>query len=131
MRRGGKPSWKILLLRPTSASGCGELSRSEWLAALYRFQNAEAPSDLCVVDPMRDVVVTDAAEVDWTHFPVVEALEAITYDELRRLRSLLSTDCASPAPVSAFPTLPNGLVWPIGLPWKDEAPESPRPTMEA
>ncbi len=37
----------------------------------------------------RDARVTNPAQVDWDRFPVLAALEAVTTDELRRLRQLL------------------------------------------
>jgi hypothetical protein len=92
MRSGGKACWKTILLETPGGGGDAELSRPERLAALYRFQNGEAPVDVRLIDPHRQAVVTDPGDIDWTHFPVVDALEAVTRDELNRLRSLLRTD---------------------------------------
>jgi hypothetical protein len=45
----------------------------------------------------------DPADVDWENFPVLAALEAVTYDELRRLRGLLDSDLARPRRESSRP----------------------------
>ncbi|APR87750.1 hypothetical protein A7982_13099 [Minicystis rosea] len=94
---------------------------------LYRFQNGEEPRDVRLVDPLREVVVTDPGEIDWTHFPVIDALEAVTRDELRQLRSLLQADGlhtdglhtdglrADAAPSPAPPTPPFGISWGLEL----------------
>lgn len=108
MRSGGKACWKTILFEGGGAHVGGELSRPERLAALYRFQNGEAPGDVRLVDPQRKAVVTDPAEIDWTHFPVVDALEAVTREELHRLRSLLHAEQHPPTP-------PQGLVWGVDL----------------
>lgn len=113
MRSGGKACWKTILLETPGGGGDVELSRPERLAALYRFQNGEAMADVRLIDPNRQAEVTDPGEIDWTHFPVVDAIEAVTRDELKRLRSLLHADRhpAEPAP----PTPPHGLVWGLDL----------------
>lgn len=92
MVRGGKACWRTILLEAQRSGSERELSRHERLAALYRFQNGEAPVDVRLIDPQRQAEVTDPGEIDWTHFPVVDALEAVTRDELNRLRSLLRAD---------------------------------------
>lgn len=112
MRSGGKACWRTLLLE-SPGDGEGTLSRHERLAVLYRFQNGETPRHVRLVDPQRKAVVTDPAEIDWTHFPVLDALEAVTRDELRQLRCLLHTDgTPSPAPP---PTPPFGMSWGIEI----------------
>lgn len=87
MDSGSKACWKtVRLVTPAS----DVMSRPARLAALYRFQNGEAPADLRIFDPQRQAVVTDPGDVDWTSFPVVDALEAVSREELQRLRSLLA-----------------------------------------
>ncbi|MFT3765584.1 MAG: hypothetical protein QM820_08730 [Minicystis sp.] len=113
MRSGGKACWRTILLETPHDGGAGELSRPERLAALYRFQNGESPRDLRLVDPQRQAVVTDPAEIDWTSFPVIDALEAVTRDELQRLRSLLRAE-AGPSPARP-PTPPFGMSFGIDL----------------
>lgn len=111
---GEKACWKTVLLEApeTSPSALPELSRHERLAALYRFQNGQPLADLRLVDPARRAELTDPAQIDWTHFPVVDALEAVTRDELRRLRSLLRAEASS---AGRAPTPPNGMVWGVDL----------------
>ncbi len=88
MQGAGKTSWKRL-----SVHGA---DRGERLAALYRFQNREACLDhapaLIVADQDGDAarLINDPADVDWSGFPVIQAIEAVTHEELCRLRSLLS-----------------------------------------
>jgi hypothetical protein len=69
----------------------------ERLAALYRFQNGERWPDHCplLLIDAGDAELTDPAQIDWENFPVLAALEAVTRDELRRLRRLLRTDSAA------------------------------------
>jgi hypothetical protein len=86
MNGGGKTSWKKVQVH---GSGRGELRAEERLAALYRFQNREPQADLCFIDAPRDARVADPAEIDWSSFPLIHALEAVTHEELRLLRSLL------------------------------------------
>jgi len=106
MRSGGKACWKTILLEGPG-QGAEEPHRQVRLAALYRFQNGEAPAGLRFVDPSRAAAVTDPAEIDWTHFPVLDALEAVTRDELRRLRALLSAEATpTPSPAPAFTPSP-------------------------
>ena len=132
MRCGEKALWKTILLQAPgeAASGaCGtngaaaatapNMSRAERLAALYRFQNGEAPPGGHFYDPQHQAEVTDPGQIDWTHFPMIDALEAVTRDELQRLRSLLHAEAtfvsaSASAPASA-PTPPNGLVWGVDL----------------
>ena len=115
MRSGDKAPWKTMLLQTPGAArvACSDVPRAERLAALYRFQNGEASAGRRFYDPDLQAEVTDPGQVDWTHFPVIDALEAVTRDELQRLRSLLRADAVSgPGPT---PTPPNGLVWGIDL----------------
>jgi hypothetical protein len=106
MLSGGKACWKTILLEGPGPAVNGPRG-ADRLAALYRFQNGEAPAGLRFVDPRRQAAVTDPAEIDWTHFPVLDALEAVTRDELHRLRALLSPEHT--------PTPPNGMVWGVDL----------------
>jgi hypothetical protein len=112
MIRGGKPSWRTIRVQGPAASRdeLRELDTSERLAALYRLQIGQAPSDHCfftLVDGQRRATVGDPADVDWDMFPVLAALEAVTRDELRRLRHILRADPANlvdedpPAPTSS------------------------------
>lgn len=95
MRSGSKACWRNIRLED-AGGGEGvervERSRHELLAALYRFQNGEALTDLRLVDPHAREVVTDPAQIDWAQFPELSALEAVTRDELHRLRALLASD---------------------------------------
>lgn len=101
MMGGGKTSWKAIQVR-SPGSSCCDLYAAERLAALYRFQNGEPAADqgfanFVVCQPgRRDARVTDPGEVDWDTFPVLAALEAVTTDELRRLRLLLNSDDDDP-----------------------------------
>ena len=92
MNRGGKTCWKAIQVQ--GKSGGRPLDAVERLAALYRFQTGEGSTDLRFVrgGPLAKAEVTDPADVDWDAFPVLAALEAVTWDELRRLRSLLRSD---------------------------------------
>jgi hypothetical protein len=116
MTHGGKTCWKALRVRgPTGAgrSDRHELHGSERLVALYRFQNGEGADHAfgCSIggDGRREVVVTDPGQVDWDSFPLVAALEAVTHDELSRLRSLLRSpsshdvDAGGSAPQTRVP----------------------------
>jgi hypothetical protein len=114
MRGGEKTCWKTLRLQAPGDAGARAVSRSDRLAALYRFQNGEAPAGLVLVDPRHEAVVTDPADVDWTHFPLVDALEAVSRDEIARLRTLLSSP-PSAAASSRPATPPLGLVWGVDL----------------
>ena len=84
MSGGTRTNWRALRVVGLTAG------RSERLAALYRFQNGEASPDLALafVDGANEVFVTDPAEVDWSGFPLIDALEAVAADEIRRLRNL-------------------------------------------
>jgi len=113
MRSGDKALWKSMLLQAPGEAVSMDVSRTERLAALYRFQNGEAPAGRHFYDPDLKAVVTDPGQVDWTAFPVIDALEAVTRDELQRLRSLLRAEPASVG--TATPTPPNGLVWGVDL----------------
>lgn len=116
MHRGDKALWKTMLLETPGPGASGDVSRAERLAALYRFQNGEAPSGRHFYDPALQSEVTDPGQVDWTHFPVIDALEAVTRDELQRLRALLRADAvATPGGEPARPTPPHGLVWGLDL----------------
>ena len=97
MRSGGKACWRTIQLEIAGGAVTGEISRSERLAALYRFQNGETLPDLRLVDPHACEVVTDPAQIDWAQFPVVSALEAVGRDELCRLRALLRADAGAPS----------------------------------
>jgi hypothetical protein len=92
MNRGGKTIWKAIRVR--GPGDAGELVAAERLAALYHFQNGERAPGHCFIDALREAEVTDPAEVDWSSFPVLAALEAVTCDELRRLRLLLRGSAA-------------------------------------
>lgn len=125
MRGGEKTCWRAIQLEaPTTSVGELSPSRQERLAALYRFQNGQQPTDVRFVHVGEHASgtreVTDPAQIDWTHFPVIDAMEAVTRDELRRLRSLLRADApseagAASAPGGLSPTPPNGLVWGVDL----------------
>ncbi len=80
-----------------------KLEATERLVALYRLQNGEPSPEHCFTP-----VVTSAAEVDWEGFPLLAALEAVTFDELRRLRGLLgaSAEDATPTSPAFFETRP-------------------------
>jgi hypothetical protein len=109
MIRGGKTSWRALTVQRTGEGQGGHLDGSERLAALYRFQNGDAGGDHAFVlgEGRARVEVDSPADVDWDAFPVLAALEAVTRDELRRLRSILRSDPANrvdedpPAPTSS------------------------------
>jgi len=75
------------------AHGCPELAGAERLAALYRLQTGEpgaVDGFAYFVHGRCDAPVTDPGQVDWDRFPVLAALEAVTTDELRRLREILA-----------------------------------------
>jgi hypothetical protein len=134
MNGGAKTCWRTVAAQPLAGdasvavvdgappdkAGLCPIPRGRWLAALYRLQNGEPIDGLQLVDPARAVPLTDPADVDWTGFPVLEALEATARDELRMLRSLLDEPphpLASPPPPrreDAF-TPPGGLVWGLDL----------------
>jgi hypothetical protein len=123
MNGGAKTSWRSIEAQPIDPTDApAGVSRGRWLAALHRLQNGEALGGLRLVGrghghDAHTAVVTDPAEVDWTGFPILEALEAVSRDELRRLRSLLDETlhpCASP-PRDDGLTPPGGLVWGIDL----------------
>lgn len=95
MRSGGKACWRTIQLEIAGGELPGDLSRAERLAALYRFQNGEAPPELRLFDPHAREVVTDPAQIDWAQFPLVSALEAVGHDELSRLRALLRADSSA------------------------------------
>ena len=107
MRSPGKACWRTIVFQTAEGERCCALPRPEQLAALYRFQNGEALVGVQPVDPRCGALLGDPAEIDWTGFPVVDALEAVMSDELSRLRSLLHTDAA--------PTPRHGLVWGVDL----------------
>jgi hypothetical protein len=94
MNGGGKTWWKAIQVH--DPGGGRALEASERLAALYRFQNGEVLAGYRFTAGLRSMgepplaaVVTDPADVDWEAFPILAALEAVTCDELRRLRALL------------------------------------------
>jgi hypothetical protein len=103
MRSGGKACWRTIQLEDAGGGEREGISRHERLAALYRFQNGEALTDLRLVDPLARVEVTDPAQIDWAQFPELSALEAVTRDELHRLRTLLRAD-AGVEPRRALPS---------------------------
>jgi hypothetical protein len=135
MRGGEKTCWRSIRFEAHGERASEPWpSRQERLAALYRFQMGQALSDVRLVDAGGTREVTDPAQIDWTHFPVLDALEAVTRDELHRLRSLLRTDTVSApagqaAQASASLTPPNGLVWGVDLRrlGRDGATASPLP----
>jgi hypothetical protein len=98
MNSGGNTSWKAIRIHGPDAR---ELLGAERLAALYRFQNGELADDHGIVDTLREAEVVAPDHVDWTSFPVLAALEAVTRDELFRLRTLI----LGASPVS--PTVPR------------------------
>jgi hypothetical protein len=130
MVHGGKTCWKVIRVRGPEGAGREErleLHGSERLVALYRFQHGEGSADhgFTVGAPppnhqakrlgsavggggRREVVLTDPGEVDWDKFPVVAALEAVTRDELSRLRSLLRADHLLDARSPGFRSQPRG-----------------------
>ena len=87
MNGGVKTSWKAIRIHPPGSSS--ELSGAERLAALYRFQNGELAAGHVLADAARGAEVVGPDQIDWTTFPVLAALEAVTTDELFRLRSLI------------------------------------------
>ena len=109
MNRPSKTSWKaIRVRRPGAVDLLRDVDAAERLAALYRFQNGDAGSDHAFLRSSpehAEAHVTDPAEVDWETFPVLAALEAVTRDELRRLRRLLRADAAN---LWDEPTPPHG-----------------------
>jgi hypothetical protein len=118
MKGGAKTCWRKIEARPVEPTEREvRVPRDRWLAALHRLQNGEALGGLQLVDPARAAAVTDPADIDWTGFPVLEALEAVARDELRLLRSLLDgglPPCAPPPREDGF-TPPGGLVWGLDL----------------
>jgi hypothetical protein len=119
MIRGGKTGWRALEVLRTGPGQVGELDAGERLAALYRFQNGVADDDhafIAITEGRSRVEVKSPADVDWDAFPVLAALEAVTRDELRRLRRILRSDPANnvdedpPAPTTsgtwALPSFP-------------------------
>ncbi len=109
MSRGGQTRWKaVRVFAPGGGHGEREreLGAAERLAALYRFQSGDAAADqrfVVGVEASREAPLTDPAEVDWSGFPVLAALEAVTHDELRRLRRLLRSDWIALNPVPPGP----------------------------
>ncbi len=90
MTRGGKTCWKAIRVLGAGAPGQGALAGADRLAALYRFQNGEpSPGHRFFVEGAREGEAVDPEQFDWSTFPVFAALEAVTRDEVRRLRSLL------------------------------------------
>ena len=141
MIRGGKTCWKAIhVRRQLQGPGVGRdelraLDAAERLAALYRFQNGDVSPDHGFVS--RGVEVTDPGDVDWETFPILAALEAVTRDELCRLRRILRSDPANrvdeepPAPTSSGTwTNPffRASAWsePTRLAAGDPPPSSPR-----
>jgi hypothetical protein len=100
MMRRGKTSWRnVQVFAAANVGGEGEkLDLNERLVALYRLQNREDTRELFYgsLDDGRHAPITDPADIDWDRFPVLAALEAVTFDELRRLRGLLRTDSDFP-----------------------------------
>jgi hypothetical protein len=115
MNGGAKTCWRDVEAR--LVDGDARVPRTRWLAALHRLQHGEALSGLRLVDPTSKAAVTDPAEVDWTGFPVLEALEAVARDEIRLLRTLLDegTHPSAPAVREDGFTPPGGLVWGLDL----------------
>jgi hypothetical protein len=110
MIRAAKICWKAIRVQGPGAGRdeLRELTASERLAALYRFQNGEVSADHCFVSAA-GVEVTGPGDVDWDTFPVLAALEAVSRDELRRLRHILRSDPANlvdeePAPPTSSGT---------------------------
>jgi hypothetical protein len=140
MIRGGKTSWRGLEVRRTGEGQVGHLDGGERLAALYRFQNGEAVGDHVFVasgEGRARVEVKNPADVEWDTFPVLAALEAVTRDELRRLRRLLRSDPANhveedpPAPTSSGTWVnpffrSSGRAEPARLAAGEPPPSSPR-----
>jgi len=135
MMRGGKTCWKAIRVHGPGRHELRELEAAERLAALYRFQTGEVPADHCftrMVDGRSGVEVKDPAEIDWDTFPVLAALEAITRDELRRLRHILRADNdGGPPPIEEEPLAPTSSgTWalpvfgPMGAPAKSSATSS-------
>jgi hypothetical protein len=111
MIRRGKTSWKCVQvyadagsdeersssIPPGWAGGAEDLDKldtTERLVALYHLQNGERTGARFYrfLDDGRSDSIREPEEIDWEGFPVLAALEAITYDELRRLRGLLRSD---------------------------------------
>jgi hypothetical protein len=108
MSRGGKACWKAIRVYgphgPGGAHGLRELGATERLVALYRFHSGERPTDhRFLLEGGREPDLTDAAAVDWEAFPMLAALEAVSCDELGRLRRLLRTDWIAASPVPPAP----------------------------
>lgn len=98
MTRGGKTCWKAIRVHGPGRDELRELEAAERLAALYRFQTGEVPADHCFT--RGGLEIRDPAEIDWETFPVLAALEAVTRDELRRLRRILRADNDGGLPAS-------------------------------
>ena len=94
MTSPGRVGWKaVRVLAAGPSPDASPQAGPERLAALYRFQSVgRSPGHAFFVtaDGKRDLEIDRPDQVDWTGFPVIAALEAVTYDELRRLRLLLT-----------------------------------------
>ncbi len=96
MNRGGKTCWRAVQVQ--GPAGGRVLGASERLAALYRFQNGERAAEhtfVRIAEGHRRAEITDPSDIDWEEFPLLAALEAVTYEEIRRLRSLFHEGSAS------------------------------------
>jgi len=120
MTSAGRVGWKAVRVLGTGpSSDASPLAGPERLAALYRFQSvgrSPGAAFFVTADGKRDLEIDHPDQVDWTGFPVIAALEAVTYDELRRLRLLLTesgeyekTSSSVQASASRPPTPPHGL----------------------
>jgi hypothetical protein len=85
----------MIQVRAAGGLRTGDLPRHERLAALYRFHNGEAPAEVRFFAV--DTALTDPDAIDWTTFPMLDALEAVTRDELARLRALVPEGAPPPS----------------------------------
>ena len=141
MIRGGKTSWRTLSVQRTGEGQAGHLDGAERLAALYRFQNGDVGGDHAFIslgEGRARVEVDSPADVDWDTFPVLAALEAVTRDELRRLRHVLRADPANHLVDEDLPSPTSSGTWtnpffrapPAPSP-RASPPASPRPPRPA
>jgi len=126
MTSAGRIGWKAVRVLGTGASTDAaqpaQLVGNERLAALYRFQSAgRSPGHrFYAADVKRETEIVEPDQVDWSGFPVIAALEAVTYDELRRLRMLLTesgeyeTPKARAQATAHPPTPPHGIAGLVG-----------------
>ncbi len=111
MSRRGQTSWRAVhVCGHDGASQLRQLSGTARLVALYRLQTGEAGRELCFTRPGEDGPVLGAPDVEWDGFPMIAALEAVTFDELRRLRGLLGAEVTSQASPGPEATILGGFL---------------------